>query len=197
MEKKMVLVLSMIMLIISGNSAGVTLGPGDCLDGCSTACVNSNTRLMARCERKCQIRLIEPQLHHSNQSPGGIPHERGQSNRQTRQREGPKCHKTRIGPSIPLLSIETPLSGQHQESTLLSAPTQSGELATTASPENPTLQSGELVTTAPAGEPTLLAPRRSRQWEPRLRQTAPHPPLHGEDAGRQATTETKSNTMWI
>ncbi|GKV24207.1 hypothetical protein SLEP1_g33845 [Rubroshorea leprosula] len=28
----------------------------DCYDACSTACVQPNTRLMQRCDRKCQIK---------------------------------------------------------------------------------------------------------------------------------------------
>ncbi|KAL5721180.1 hypothetical protein ACHQM5_013772 [Ranunculus cassubicifolius] len=28
----------------------------DCYDSCSTACVQPDTRLMTRCDRKCQIR---------------------------------------------------------------------------------------------------------------------------------------------
>ncbi|PIN03497.1 hypothetical protein CDL12_23978 [Handroanthus impetiginosus] len=56
MEKKMVVMMSMILLIISANMDGVKADAFDCYDACSTACVNPDTRLMARCDRKCQIK---------------------------------------------------------------------------------------------------------------------------------------------
>ncbi|KAL3635296.1 hypothetical protein CASFOL_019843 [Castilleja foliolosa] len=63
MEKKMVIVLSIFLLIISANFDGVkSQGAGDCLDGCQTGCVNpDNGRLQRRCEIKCQIRC-SPEL---------------------------------------------------------------------------------------------------------------------------------------
>ncbi|GFP87095.1 hypothetical protein PHJA_000853300 [Phtheirospermum japonicum] len=56
MEKKMVIVLSVFLLIISVKLYGVKSDAGDCLDGCSTACPNPDRRVQARCEIKCQIR---------------------------------------------------------------------------------------------------------------------------------------------
>ncbi|KAK4405083.1 WAT1-related protein [Sesamum angolense] len=43
-------------LIISANMDGVKSDASDCYDGCSTACVQPDPRLTARCDRKCQIR---------------------------------------------------------------------------------------------------------------------------------------------
>ncbi|PON83898.1 hypothetical protein TorRG33x02_203380 [Trema orientale] len=34
----------------------VAADAADCYDACSTACVQPNTRLMQRCDRKCQIK---------------------------------------------------------------------------------------------------------------------------------------------
>ncbi|KAI3448292.1 hypothetical protein Pfo_004957 [Paulownia fortunei] len=62
MEKKMVIVMSMVLLIISANMEGVKSDAFDCYDACSTGCVNPDTRLMLRCDRKCQIKKNRPKL---------------------------------------------------------------------------------------------------------------------------------------
>ncbi|KAG5000573.1 hypothetical protein JHK87_021645 [Glycine soja] len=46
----------MLFLLISTQMKSVEPDAADCLDGCSTACVQSDSRLQARCERKCSIR---------------------------------------------------------------------------------------------------------------------------------------------
>ncbi|KAL7082429.1 hypothetical protein ACP275_14G098000 [Erythranthe tilingii] len=60
-KKKMVILLAVVLLILSANIDGVKSDAFDCYDACSTACVNPNTRVMARCDRKCQIRC-SPEL---------------------------------------------------------------------------------------------------------------------------------------
>ncbi|KAG8364094.1 hypothetical protein BUALT_Bualt19G0090900 [Buddleja alternifolia] len=62
-KKKMVIVMTMIIFIITANMNGVKSDASDCYDGCSTACVNPDPRLTSRCDRKCQIRC----------SPGIVP----------------------------------------------------------------------------------------------------------------------------
>ncbi|CAH1450591.1 unnamed protein product [Lactuca virosa] len=59
MEKKTMIaaVALVVLLIMSSNDITQVESQGiDCLDSCSTGCVNRDTRLMQRCERKCQIR---------------------------------------------------------------------------------------------------------------------------------------------
>ncbi|XVF68089.1 hypothetical protein PTKIN_Ptkin10aG0175200 [Pterospermum kingtungense] len=54
MMKKMIVAVLIFCIITSQME---TVEPQvDCYDACSTGCVQSNTRLMQRCERKCQIR---------------------------------------------------------------------------------------------------------------------------------------------
>nr|ACU14190.1 unknown [Glycine max] len=53
--KKMVAAM-MLFLLISTQMKSVEPDAADCSDGCSTACVQSDSRLQARCERKCSIR---------------------------------------------------------------------------------------------------------------------------------------------
>ncbi|KAL4556064.1 hypothetical protein LXL04_038704 [Taraxacum kok-saghyz] len=59
MEKKTMIaaVALVVLLIMSSNELTRVEAQGiDCFDSCSTGCVNSNTRLMQRCEGKCRIR---------------------------------------------------------------------------------------------------------------------------------------------
>ncbi|KAG6433027.1 hypothetical protein SASPL_104631 [Salvia splendens] len=56
MEKKVAIVLSVILLIISANMVAVNSDASDCNDACTTACVNPDPRLTARCNTKCGIR---------------------------------------------------------------------------------------------------------------------------------------------
>ncbi|KAG4945364.1 hypothetical protein JHK82_041422 [Glycine max] len=54
--KKMVVAMMLIFLLISTQMESVEPDAADCLDGCTTACVQSDSRLQARCDRKCSIR---------------------------------------------------------------------------------------------------------------------------------------------
>ncbi|KAL8540646.1 hypothetical protein ACS0TY_002043 [Phlomoides rotata] len=56
MEKKLLIVLSMILLIVSANMETVNADAFDCFDSCIKGCVNPDPRLTTRCERKCRIR---------------------------------------------------------------------------------------------------------------------------------------------
>ncbi|WJX26266.1 hypothetical protein P8452_15212 [Trifolium repens] len=53
--KKMVVGVMLLFLIFSQMDT-VLSDASDCLDGCQTGCVQRDSRLTARCERKCQIR---------------------------------------------------------------------------------------------------------------------------------------------
>jgi hypothetical protein len=53
--KKMVVGVMLLFLILSQMDT-VVPDASDCLDGCQTGCVQRDSRLTARCERKCQIR---------------------------------------------------------------------------------------------------------------------------------------------
>ncbi|XWS55193.1 hypothetical protein CRYUN_Cryun10bG0153600 [Craigia yunnanensis] len=55
MMKKMIVVV-LIFCIFSSQMGNVEPQGVDCYDACSTGCVQSNTRLMQRCDRKCQIK---------------------------------------------------------------------------------------------------------------------------------------------
>ncbi|KAK9096031.1 hypothetical protein Sjap_021528 [Stephania japonica] len=57
--KKIALLLVVVLYLVSSETLLVVApGPGDCLDACSTACVQyfRDPRRMARCDRKCSIR---------------------------------------------------------------------------------------------------------------------------------------------
>ncbi|WCJ28103.1 hypothetical protein M5689_009812 [Euphorbia peplus] len=54
MEKKIASIL--IVFLIFASMETVKPDAFDCYDGCITACVQPNTRLMQRCELKCGIR---------------------------------------------------------------------------------------------------------------------------------------------
>ncbi|XP_038683563.1 uncharacterized protein LOC119983895 [Tripterygium wilfordii] len=56
MEMKKVMVAVLIVCTISSNLETAEASVYDCMDACTTACVQPNTRLMQRCERKCDIR---------------------------------------------------------------------------------------------------------------------------------------------
>ncbi|KAB2036057.1 hypothetical protein ERO13_D04G171400v2 [Gossypium hirsutum] len=53
--KKMMIIAVLIFCVLSSQMENVA-PQVDCYDACSTGCVQSNTRLMQRCDRKCQIR---------------------------------------------------------------------------------------------------------------------------------------------
>ncbi|KAK7302474.1 hypothetical protein RJT34_13364 [Clitoria ternatea] len=53
---KMVVAGMMVLLVISSQMDSVESDASDCLDACSTACVQRDARLQARCDRKCTIR---------------------------------------------------------------------------------------------------------------------------------------------
>ncbi|KAF7848984.1 hypothetical protein BT93_L1366 [Corymbia citriodora subsp. variegata] len=57
-----VLLLAVLILtaVFSRTDVAESIGV-DCYDACSTGCVQPNARLMARCDRKCQIKC-EPDL---------------------------------------------------------------------------------------------------------------------------------------
>ncbi|CAK7339008.1 unnamed protein product [Dovyalis caffra] len=62
---KKIIVAVLIVSMILSHFESVESGPGDCLDACQTACVQPNTRLMQRCDRKCQIRCDpDPKVDH-------------------------------------------------------------------------------------------------------------------------------------
>ncbi|CAK9318081.1 unnamed protein product [Citrullus colocynthis] len=43
-------------LLLSAAAVAVSADAADCIDGCFTACVQKDTRLMQRCEGKCRIK---------------------------------------------------------------------------------------------------------------------------------------------
>ncbi|PON76079.1 thionin-like protein [Parasponia andersonii] len=53
---KKTIVAAMILFLVFSYRERVAAHAADCYDACSTACVQSNTRLMQRCDRKCQIK---------------------------------------------------------------------------------------------------------------------------------------------
>nr|KYP63130.1 Tubby-like F-box protein 8 [Cajanus cajan] len=53
--KKMVAAI-MLLLVISSQMESVEPDATDCIDGCTTACVQRDSRLQARCEGKCKIK---------------------------------------------------------------------------------------------------------------------------------------------
>ncbi|KAA3463311.1 Tubby-like F-box protein 8 [Gossypium australe] len=53
--KKMMIIAVLIFCVLSSQME-IVAPQVDCYDACSTGCVQSNTRLMQRCDRKCQIR---------------------------------------------------------------------------------------------------------------------------------------------
>ncbi|ESQ34198.1 hypothetical protein EUTSA_v10009240mg [Eutrema salsugineum] len=61
MKKQQVTIVAALLILVALSSnldmvAEAQLGPGDCYDGCSTACVQRDSRKTARCDRKCSIR---------------------------------------------------------------------------------------------------------------------------------------------
>ncbi|KAG9135384.1 hypothetical protein Leryth_007160 [Lithospermum erythrorhizon] len=57
MEKKTLVGLSLLLLAFSAYFQSISSQQDfNCYDSCSTACVNPDSRLMARCNRKCSIR---------------------------------------------------------------------------------------------------------------------------------------------
>ncbi|KAK7328226.1 hypothetical protein VNO77_22328 [Canavalia gladiata] len=57
-EKKMknVVAAMMLLLLISSQMVCVQPAADDCIDACSTGCVQRDSRLTARCDRKCIIK---------------------------------------------------------------------------------------------------------------------------------------------
>ncbi|KAM7478926.1 hypothetical protein LguiA_027139 [Lonicera macranthoides] len=57
-KKKMVIVVAFLVLFSISSNMDVVESAVDpeCYDGCSMGCVNPDQRLIARCDRKCQIR---------------------------------------------------------------------------------------------------------------------------------------------
>ncbi|CAL5183147.1 unnamed protein product [Lathyrus oleraceus] len=55
-KNSVVSMMLLVFLIVFSQMDNVVPDASDCLDGCSTACVSRDSRLTARCERKCQIR---------------------------------------------------------------------------------------------------------------------------------------------
>ncbi|KAJ6761115.1 PLANT THIONIN FAMILY PROTEIN [Salix purpurea] len=53
---KKILVAVFIVSMIASHFENVASDASDCLDACTTGCVQRNTRLMQRCEIKCGIR---------------------------------------------------------------------------------------------------------------------------------------------
>ncbi|XP_044460931.1 uncharacterized protein LOC123192443 [Mangifera indica] len=53
---KKIAVAVMIILFISSHFETAQPSAADCLDACTTACVQKDQRLMQRCDRKCQIK---------------------------------------------------------------------------------------------------------------------------------------------
>ncbi len=53
---KKIVVAVMLLFLIFSQMESVEPSAADCYDACSTACVQRDTRLMQRCDRKCQIR---------------------------------------------------------------------------------------------------------------------------------------------
>ncbi|GMY19364.1 hypothetical protein FCV25MIE_14603 [Fagus crenata] len=56
MKKKVMVAVLVLCVIISSHMESAESASPDCYDQCSTGCVQSNTRLMQRCDRKCQIK---------------------------------------------------------------------------------------------------------------------------------------------
>ncbi|GAA0150029.1 hypothetical protein LIER_09056 [Lithospermum erythrorhizon] len=56
MEKKTLVGFALLFLAFFANFQSISSDAFDCYDACSTGCVNPDTRLMARCDRKCSIR---------------------------------------------------------------------------------------------------------------------------------------------
>ncbi|KAM3690867.1 hypothetical protein ACJW30_09G153000 [Castanea mollissima] len=56
MKMKKIIVVVMVLCVILSHMDSAEAQSPDCYDQCSTACVQSDTRLMQRCDRKCQIR---------------------------------------------------------------------------------------------------------------------------------------------
>jgi hypothetical protein len=60
MKKQVTIVAALLIMMALCSSlnmvAEAQLGPGDCYDGCSTACVQRDPRKTSRCDRKCSIR---------------------------------------------------------------------------------------------------------------------------------------------
>ncbi|KAE9595095.1 hypothetical protein Lal_00041291 [Lupinus albus] len=54
--KKIGVAIIMLLFVICSQMETVNSDASDCLDACSTACVQRDTRLMQRCDRKCQIK---------------------------------------------------------------------------------------------------------------------------------------------
>ncbi|KAJ0080936.1 hypothetical protein Patl1_11980 [Pistacia atlantica] len=53
---KKIIVVVMIIVFIFSHFETVQPSAADCYDACSTACVQKDSRLMQRCDRKCQIK---------------------------------------------------------------------------------------------------------------------------------------------
>ncbi|KAI3770282.1 hypothetical protein L6452_01409 [Arctium lappa] len=56
MEKKTMIAVLLLLIVSSNELTRVESQGVGCYDSCSTGCVNRDTRLMQRCDRKCQIR---------------------------------------------------------------------------------------------------------------------------------------------
>ncbi|KAK4271107.1 hypothetical protein QN277_019847 [Acacia crassicarpa] len=54
--KKMIVAVMILIVICSNHIDTAESSAADCLDACQTACVQKDTRVMQRCERKCQIK---------------------------------------------------------------------------------------------------------------------------------------------
>ncbi|BAT86815.1 hypothetical protein LR48_Vigan09g268400 [Vigna angularis] len=61
---KKMMAATMLFLLIASQMESVVPDAADCLDGCSTACVQRDSRLTQRCERKCSIRCGPGNNHH-------------------------------------------------------------------------------------------------------------------------------------
>ncbi|PIA34567.1 hypothetical protein AQUCO_03700094v1 [Aquilegia coerulea] len=57
---KKIVVLMVILFLFSSHIETVKPDAADCYDGCSTACVQRDTRKMQRCDIKCSIRCAPP-----------------------------------------------------------------------------------------------------------------------------------------
>ncbi|KAK9278462.1 hypothetical protein L1049_028027 [Liquidambar formosana] len=53
---KKIAVIVLVLCVLSSHMECVEPSVFDCMDACSTGCVQSNTRLMQRCEGKCRIK---------------------------------------------------------------------------------------------------------------------------------------------
>ncbi|AES63364.1 hypothetical protein MtrunA17_Chr2g0278531 [Medicago truncatula] len=56
MKMKKTVFAMMVLFVIFSQMDSVVPDAFDCLDGCQTGCVQRDSRLTARCERKCSIR---------------------------------------------------------------------------------------------------------------------------------------------